>query len=113
MLSVFWQETQSWKENVKKRKENVILKSDFENALNSINIQFMLEKKFEIQPEVYKYSHSTYSQLSFLLYRDSVTKLYEETQQGDPESPAFFWFHSGYDWQFGVEKNFVTSTMEI
>ena len=34
-------------------KENVILKIDFENALISINRQFMLEKIFEIQPEVY------------------------------------------------------------
>ena len=33
-------------------KENVILKIDFENALNSINRQFMLEKTFEIHSEV-------------------------------------------------------------
>ena len=33
-------------------KENVILKIDFENAFNSINKQFMLEKIFEIHPEV-------------------------------------------------------------
>ena len=41
--------------------ENVILKIDFENAFNSINRQFMLDKLFEIHPEVYKYSHSAYS----------------------------------------------------
>ena len=71
-------------------KENVILKIDFENAFNSINRQFMLEKVFEIHPEVYKYSHSAYSQPSFLFYGDSVIKSCEGTQQGDPESPALF-----------------------
>ena len=51
----------------------------------------MQEKIFEIQPEVYKYSHSAYSQPSFLfLYGDSVIKSCERTQQGDPESPHFF-----------------------
>ena len=71
-------------------KENAILKIDFENAFNSINRQFMLEKVFEIHPEVYKYSHSAYSQPSFLCYGDSVIKSCEGTQQGDPESPALF-----------------------
>ena len=71
-------------------KENVILKIDFENAFNSINRQFMLEKVFEIHPEVYKYSHSAYSQPSCLFYGDSVIKSCEGTQQGDPESPALF-----------------------
>ena len=48
----------------------------------------MLEKPFEIHPEVYKYSHLAYSQPSFLFfYCASVIK---ETKQGDPESPALF-----------------------
>ena len=68
-------------------KENVILKIDFESAFNSINRQFMLEKVVEIHPEVYKYSHSAYSQPSFF-YGDSVIKPCEGTQQGD--SPALF-----------------------
>ena len=55
-------------------KENVIKKIDFENASNSINRQFMLEKVFERHPEVYKYSHSAYSQPDFLFYGDSVIK---------------------------------------
>ena len=42
-------------------KENIILKIDFENDFNSINRQFLLEKTFEIHPEVYKYSNSSYS----------------------------------------------------
>ena len=71
-------------------KENVILKIDSENAFNSINRQFMLEKVFEIHPEVYKYSHSAYSQPSFLFYGESVIKSCEGTQEGDPESPALF-----------------------
>ena len=71
-------------------KVNVILKIDFENAFSSINQQFMLEKTFEIHPEVYKYSHSAYKQLSFLLYGDSVIKSCDGTQQGDPESPVLF-----------------------
>ena len=50
----------------------------------------MLEKFFEIHPEVYKYSHSAYSQPSFLFYGDSVIKSYEGTQQEDPESPPLF-----------------------
>ena len=50
----------------------------------------MLEKTFEIHPEVYKYSHSAYSQPSFLFYCDSVINSCEGTQQGDPESPALF-----------------------
>ena len=50
----------------------------------------MLEKIFEIHPEVYKYSYSAYSQPSFLFYDDSVIKSCEGTQQGDPESPALF-----------------------
>ena len=71
--------------------ENVILKIDFENAFNSINRQLMLEKTFETYPEVYKYSHSAYSQPNFLFfYSDSVIKSFEGTQQGDPESPVLF-----------------------
>ena len=50
----------------------------------------MPEKGFEIHNEVHKYSHSAYSQRSFLFYSDLVIKSYEGTQQGDPESPAFF-----------------------
>ena len=50
----------------------------------------MIEKVFEIHPEVYKYSHWAYSQPSFLFYGDSVIKSCEGTQQGDPESPALF-----------------------
>ena len=50
-------------------KESIILKNDFENFFNSINRQFMLEKVFEIHPEVYKYSHSAYSQASNLFSR--------------------------------------------
>ena len=50
----------------------------------------MLEKTSEIQPEVYKYSHSAYSQPSFLFYGDSVIESCEGTQQGDPETPALF-----------------------
>ena len=71
-------------------KENVILKIDFENAFHSINRHFMLEKVFEIHPEVYKYSHSAYSQPSSLFYGDSVIKSCEGSQQGDPESPTLF-----------------------
>ena len=71
-------------------KENVNLKIDLENAFNSINRQFMLEKTSEIQPEVYKYSHSAYSQPSFLFYGDSVIESCEGTQQGDPDSPILF-----------------------
>ena len=41
-----------------KPNEKVISKIDFENAFNSINRQFMLEKVFEIHPDGYKYSHS-------------------------------------------------------
>ena len=48
----------------------------------------MLEKIFEIDPDVYKYSHLAYSQPSFPFYGDSVIKSCEGTQQGDPESPA-------------------------
>ena len=50
----------------------------------------MLEKVCEIHPEVHKYSHSAYSQPSFLFYGDSVIKSCEGTQQRDPESPALF-----------------------
>ena len=48
----------------------------------------MLEKSFEIHLEVHKYTHSAYTQPSFLLYGDSVIKSCKGTQQGDPESPA-------------------------
>ena len=48
----------------------------------------MLEKVFEIHPDVYKYSHTAYSQPSFIYCGDSVFKSCEGTQQGDPESPA-------------------------
>ena len=49
----------------------------------------MLEKFFEILPEVYSYTHSAYSWPSFLLYGDSGIKSCEATQQGFPEFPAF------------------------
>ena len=71
-------------------KKNVTLKIDFENAFNSMSWQFTLEKVFELHPEVYKYSHSAYSQSSFLFYGDSVIKICEGTQQADPESPVLF-----------------------
>ena len=72
-------------------KENIILENDFEIAFNSNNRQFMLEKTFELHPEVYKYSHSAYSQPSFLFYDDPVIKSFEGTQQvDDAESPALF-----------------------
>ena len=73
-----------------KPKENVNLKIDFENAFNLINRQFMLEKTFEIHPEVNKYSHWAYSQPSFLFYGYSVIKSCESTQERDLESPALF-----------------------
>ena len=50
----------------------------------------MLEKVFELHLEVYKYSHSAYSQPSFLFYGDSVIKCCKGTQQADPKSPALF-----------------------
>ena len=68
----------------------LFLKFGFENAFNTIKRQFMLKKKLQIHPEVYKYSHSAYSQRSFLLYGDSVMKSCKGSQQGDPESPALF-----------------------
>ena len=68
-------------------KENVILKIDIENGFNSIYRQFMLKKTFEIHSEVYNYSHSAYSEPSFLFYGDSVIKFCEVPQQGDPGSP--------------------------
>ena len=61
-----------------------------QNAFNSINRQLLLEKTFERHPEVVNYLHSAYSQPSFLFNGDSVIKFCEETQQGDPDSPAFF-----------------------
>ena len=48
----------------------------------------MHEKPFEIHPQIYKYSHSAYSQRSFFIYDYSVFKLCEGTQQGDAEAPA-------------------------
>ena len=50
----------------------------------------MPEKTFEIHPEVFKYSHSAYSQPRFLFYGDSAIKSCEGTQKGDPESPVLF-----------------------
>ena len=50
----------------------------------------MLEKTFEIHTEVYKHSHSAYSQPIVFFYGDSVLKSCEATQQGAPESPASF-----------------------
>ena len=50
----------------------------------------MLEKTFDIHPEIYKFSHSAFNQPSFLFYSDSVIKSCEGTQQADPESPALF-----------------------
>ena len=70
-------------------KQNVIFKIDFENGFNSNNRQFILEKIFEIHPEVYEYSHSAYREPSFF-YGDSVIKSCEVPKQGDPESPDLF-----------------------
>ena len=50
----------------------------------------MLEKTFELHPEVYKYSHSAHSQPNFHYYADLVIKFCEGTEQGDPESLALF-----------------------
>ena len=62
----------------------VILKIDFENAFNSIK-KFMLEKIFEIHPNVYK---DTVSQVLFFL-RWFSNQTCGETEHRDPESPAF------------------------
>ena len=49
----------------------------------------MLEKTFEIHPEVYKYALLALSQPSFLFfYGNSVIESCERTQQGNPESPV-------------------------
>ena len=42
----------------------------------------MLEKTFEIHPEVYEYSQSAYSKPSFRFYGDSVIKSCDGAQQG-------------------------------
>ena len=50
----------------------------------------MLQKTFEMHPEVNKYSHSAYGQPTFLLYSDSIVKFCEGTQQEDFQSPASY-----------------------
>ena len=46
----------------------------------------MVEKLFKRHPEIYKYSHSAYSQPRFLFYGDSNIKLCGGIQQGHTES---------------------------
>ena len=71
-------------------KENDILKIDFENALNSMNRQFMQEKIFKYTLKfISTHTQRTVIQV-FFLYGDSAIKSCEGTQQGDPESPALF-----------------------
>ena len=72
-------------------KENVRLKIDFENALNLINRQIILDKTFATHAEIYKYSHSAYSQPSFF-YGDSLIIPCEGSQQGYSEKkfPLYF-----------------------
>ena len=74
----------------------------------------MLDKVFEIHPEVYKYSHSAYSQPGFVFFGDSVIKSCERTQQGAPESPALI-SDSTQDLIDSLEskKTYGTLTMEI
>ena len=64
----------------------------------------MCRKSTPLTQAVCKYPHSAYSQSSFLFYGDSVIKFCEETEQGDPESPALF-SHSIQDLIDRVEKN--------
>ena len=73
--------------------QNVILKIDFENAFNSINRQFMLEKKTFENTLKFITTH-TVGQV-FFLYGNSRMKSCERTQQGDPESPILLseFFH--------------------
>ena len=71
-----------------KLEKNVILQTLFENIFNSINRQFMLEKTFELHPDVL----STHTRRTVSRTRRSLV------------SSFGFGFHSGSDWQFGVES---------
>ena len=65
-------------------RENVILKMDFKNALNSLK----RDNSFQKRRQIYYYTHSAYSETSHLFSGHKVIQSQEACQQGDPEGPA-------------------------
>ena len=70
--------------------ENVLVKLDFENAFNSLRRDCMLEAVAKDIPEIYKFTHVSYSCGSVLKFGTHVIMSEEGPQQGDPLGPMLF-----------------------
>ena len=73
-----------------KNTENVILKMDFENAINSPKRDKILDTVFRERRQIYNYTHSAYSETSHLFFGGKGIQSQEGCQQGDSECPALF-----------------------
>ena len=73
-----------------KNPENVILKIDFENAINSLKRDKILDTVFRERRQIYNYTHSAYSETSHLFFGEKSIQSQEGWQQGDSEGPALF-----------------------
>ena len=69
---------------------HVMVKLDFNNALNSIRRDKMLESVWELAPQIYPLVFSSYWHPSSLFFGSSCIKSEEGVQQGDPLGPLLF-----------------------
>lgn len=67
----------------------VLLKIDFKNAFNSLRRDKIIEAVQSSFPELYSFIWSAYRYPSYLFCGDSIIKLEEGVQQGDPLGPLF------------------------
>ena len=68
----------------------VLLKIDFRNALNSVHRDFVLKLIHERLPAIYGFVYQCYEENSYLFFGDDTLDSAEGVQQGDPLGPFLF-----------------------
>ena len=63
---------------------------DFKNVFNSLKRDKSLDTVLRKRRQIYNYTHSVYSETSYLFLAEKVIHTLEGCQQGDPEGPALF-----------------------
>jgi hypothetical protein len=68
----------------------LVVKLDFKNAFNSIRRDEILHAVARDFPEIYRFVHSSYSNITKLKYGDNYINSEQGVQQGDPLGPLLF-----------------------
>ena len=70
--------------------DHIMLKLDYQNALNSIRRDVILKETLAKLPQVYSLAYSAYCHTSFLFFGEDIILSSEGVQQGDPLDPLLF-----------------------